>query len=259
MPDPGELRATFDEVAELYYRARPGYPPEVFRDLAELAGLRPGSRVLEIGCGTGQATEALARAGYEVVALDLGASMAALAHDKLAAFENVHVEHAAFERWPSPAEPFDVVFSATAWHWVDPAVRVTKARDALRPGGALAIVHGHHVAGAGDAFFTDVQPCYERWMPGTPFGRRLPPPDEIAPDAEALHGFAAPQFRRHLWDATYDTGTYLELISTYSSHRALERHAREALLACVAEVLDTRHGGRLTKRYMAELRVAIRD
>ena len=53
------LARTFDEVAELYDRARPGYQPEVFDDLVALAGLRPGARVLESGPGTGQATRTL--------------------------------------------------------------------------------------------------------------------------------------------------------------------------------------------------------
>lgn len=78
-PDRERLRATFDEAAELYDRGRPGYPEQLFDDLAELARLRPGSRVLEIGCGTGQATAPLAKRGCEVVAVELGAGMAAVA------------------------------------------------------------------------------------------------------------------------------------------------------------------------------------
>src|SRR6266542_5110121 len=48
------LRETFNEAAELYDRARPGYPPALFDELAVLAGVGPGCRVLEIGCGTGR-------------------------------------------------------------------------------------------------------------------------------------------------------------------------------------------------------------
>ncbi len=60
------LRTTFDEEAERYDRARPGYPSDVFEDLAQLTGLSPGDRILEIGCGTGQATVPLAERGYYV-------------------------------------------------------------------------------------------------------------------------------------------------------------------------------------------------
>ena len=54
------LRATFDQAAELYERTRPGYPPALFDGLADRTGIRPGSRVLEIGPGTGQAMLPLA-------------------------------------------------------------------------------------------------------------------------------------------------------------------------------------------------------
>jgi ubiquinone/menaquinone biosynthesis C-methylase UbiE len=49
-----QLRASFDEDAELYDRARPGYPTELIDDLFSLADLSPDSRILEIGAGTGK-------------------------------------------------------------------------------------------------------------------------------------------------------------------------------------------------------------
>src|SRR4051794_37957712 len=124
------LRQTFEEAPGLYDRVRPGYPEELFEDLAERTGLRPGSRVLELGCGTGQATVPLARRGYEIVAVELGAGLADVAREKLEGFPSVHVVTAAFEAWPLPVEPFDAVVAATSFHWIDPAVRLEKAADA---------------------------------------------------------------------------------------------------------------------------------
>ena len=80
------MREVFDEDPELYDRARPRYPPQVFAELAALAGLERGSPVLELGCGTGQATIPLAERGCRIVALELGRGMAALARKKLGAF-----------------------------------------------------------------------------------------------------------------------------------------------------------------------------
>jgi 16S rRNA A1518/A1519 N6-dimethyltransferase RsmA/KsgA/DIM1 with predicted DNA glycosylase/AP lyase activity len=76
-------RAIFDEDAELYDRMRPDYPDDLFDDLAALAGLQRGSRVLELGCGTGQATLPLARRGFAVTAIELGPRLAEVARRKL--------------------------------------------------------------------------------------------------------------------------------------------------------------------------------
>jgi SAM-dependent methyltransferase len=172
--DRQRLRVTFDQAAELYDRVRPGYPPALFDDLTELAGIGPGCRLLEIGPGTGQVTLPLAERGCQIVAVELGAELAAVARRNLARFPHVQIVTAGFEDWPLPTEPFDVVLAATAFHWIDPAVRVSKAADALRPGGMLAIIATHHIAGGDEAFFAEVQGCYERWDPKTPPSLRLP-------------------------------------------------------------------------------------
>lgn len=66
------FRGAFDEDAQAYDRARPVAPGYVFDDLVELAGLHPGSSVVEVGPGTGQATRPLAERGLRIVALELG-------------------------------------------------------------------------------------------------------------------------------------------------------------------------------------------
>jgi SAM-dependent methyltransferase len=259
--DAARLRVTFDEDAERYDRARPGYPPAVFDDLAELAGIGPGCRVLEIGCGTGQATVPLAERGCEIVAVELGAELAAVARRNLARFPAVQVVTAAFESWPLPPEPFDVVFSATAFHWIDPAVRVVKSADALRPGGTLATIDTNHVAGGTEQFFVDAQGCYERWDPATPPGMRLLDPESIPMDAGEIvrsGRFEPPQFRRHAVDLRYTTASYIDVLLTYSGHRALEPAARCGLLDCISGLIDDRYGGQIVKRYLSELRVARR-
>ncbi|WUH99669.1 class I SAM-dependent methyltransferase [Spirillospora sp. NBC_00431] len=260
-PDRKRLRETFTEAAELYDRARPGYPPKMFDDLDDLAGVGPACRVLELGCGTGQATVPLAERGCRIVAVDLGADMARVARRNLARFPQVEVVTSAFEDWPLPEDPFDAVVSATAFGWIDPAVRVTKAADALRPGGVLATVATRHVAGGSDAFFAEVQKCYEQFDPSTPPGLQLPSAADVPSDSEELDRsgrFGPAIFRRYERELTYSTVAYLDLLSTYSGHRALTPTAREGLLKCIGILIDRRHGGRVTKRYLTELRIARR-
>ncbi len=257
--DAQRLRLTFDEDAERYDRARPGYPSALFEDLAGLACIGPRCRVLEIGCGTAQATISLAERGCTIVCVELGPSLAAVARRKLARFGGVHVEVAAFEDWPLPAQPFDTVVAATAFHWIDPEVRVRKCADALRAGGALATIATHHIAGGDDALFAAVQDCYERWDPATPPGLRLSSPAEIPLDGAELDRsgrFGPAVFRRYEWDITYSTAQYLDTLLTYSGHRALAPDRRQGLLACIANLIDRDHAGHIRKRYMSELRVA---
>ncbi|WP_411121912.1 methyltransferase domain-containing protein [Streptomyces sp. x-19] len=209
-PDRERLRGTFTEDADLYDRIRPGYPPRMFDDLAELAGLagpaapHPGPRMLEIGCGTGQATLPLAARGYRITAVELGAELAAVARRKLVGFPRARVVVDAFEEWPLPAEPFDVALAATSFHWIDPAVRVAKSADALRPGGTLATASTHHVAGGSASFFARVQDCYERFDPATPPGLRLPSAADIPEDGGELAAsgrFAPARFRNRFFRA----------------------------------------------------------
>lgn len=124
------LSETFDGVAELYDRVRPGYPQEAIDHI--LAGIALDSRLLQIGCGTGQLTEPLAIRGYTITAVECGDNLARVGRRKLSEFPNARVVTADFERWNAPA-PFDLVVAATAFHWLGPANRARVVANALLP------------------------------------------------------------------------------------------------------------------------------
>lgn len=253
MPDRETLRTTFDYDTDLYARSRPAYPAELFDDLAELV---PGRRGLEIGCGTGQATIPLAHRGFQITAVELGVNMAAAARQATAGLP-VEVVNTGFEQWPLPDERFDLVLAATAWHWIDPAIRVTKAAEALKPGGRLAIISTEHVKGGTLEFFRDVQPIYEHFDPATPPGLTLTESDDIPYDDTEFAGVFGPvTVRRHHRDVTYTTSEYLNLLSTYSGHIALPGDARQGLFDGITDLIDNRHGGAITKRYMFQTLLA---
>ncbi len=254
------LRAIFDEDADLYARARPGYPEELIRDLSATASLGPGSRVLELGPGTGQATAALLDLGVHVTAIELGANLARVLERDLGS-ERLDVAVSSFEDWTLPREPFDGVVAFTSWHWIDPAIRTLKAAASLSHGGALATVTTTHVRGGTAEFFDAVQGCYERWDPATPPGLRTVPADEIPADRDEVDDsalFSPAIRRRYERDVRYTTAEYVALLSTYSGHRALPTESRNGLLACIANLIDSDHQGSITKRYLYELRVAHR-
>jgi SAM-dependent methyltransferase len=191
-----------------------------------------------------------------VVAVELGARLAALASARLAEFPSVRVEVADFDRWRTNESVFDVVFAATAFHWLDPATRYHRTAALLRPGGVLATVSTEHIAGGTEQFFVDVQACYRRYDPTTPPGLLLQPADAIPFDQNLGGRYERPAFRRHEWTVDYRTADYLDLLRTYSGTLVLPPLVRDGFLRCVGALIDGRYGGRITKRYLTELRVA---
>ncbi|WP_294002573.1 class I SAM-dependent methyltransferase [Streptomyces sp.] len=255
------LRDIFDEDAERYERARPRYPAALVEELVGVTGAGPGVRVLEIAPGTGKLTVDLAASGCSITGVEIGPGMAAVARRQLSAFPGVDVVVAAFEQWELPPEPFDAVVCATAFHWIDPAVRLPKAARALRPGGLLGVVATHHVAGGTEDFFAEVQECYERWDPATPPGLRQTRESDLATDTTEFTGspyFTDVAVHGHAQEITYSTRQYLDVLLTYSNHRALPETARNGLLSGIRELIDSRYGGVVTKRYWHELVTAVR-
>jgi SAM-dependent methyltransferase len=277
------LRATFESEAERYDRARHGYPEAVFDDLERLAGLGPGSRVLEIGCGTGQATRSLARRGYAVLGLELGPGLAAIARRKLAGFPNVEVVVADFDEWQLPANGleaggvggtgragaeagggtggFDAVVVATAFHWLDPSTRLARIGELLRPGGALAVLRTDHVAGGTEGFWSEIEDCYRRFDPDPGPGSGPPDADEFSPPVAELEGepFSAVTVSRHLADSRYTSAEFVDLMATFSPVIDLEPERRSGLLGCVGRLIDERYDGGIVRRELTTLRLARRD
>lgn len=155
------FRVTFDEDVEAYDRTRPVAPRYVFDDLVELAGVHPGSSVVEVGPGTGQASRPLAERRLQIVALELGPRLAARARRNLSAFAEVEVVATSYEAWDPGSARFDAVFACNSFHWVDPAIRFHKSGAVLRPGGHLIVLATPWVIPAdADRFWWDVQDGY---------------------------------------------------------------------------------------------------
>lgn len=248
---------SFNEVAALYDAARPLYPPAVLDDLVALTGIQPGDKVLEIGCGTGQITVPLAERGLRITALEPGPALAGITRDKLAAYPGTVVVERRFEDYNLPPEPFDLVISATAFHWVDPGIRVTKAARALKPSGFLAIIHTHWGVGTHrDEFGVRSQPCYERWDTETEPGF-VPPviADLPATRAELADSLSFGDVEHRVYEQLndYSTASYLDLLRTFSNIQGLDPAARDGLLACLGALLDGEFHGRLTRSDTREL------
>jgi SAM-dependent methyltransferase len=130
----------FEEIATEYDRRRPTYPDELIDQACRVAGIGSGDHVLEVGCGSGQLTRGLVDRGLRVTALEPGKSLMALARQNLEGAGEVEFVNAQFEDVLLAPGQFQAVFSASAFHWIDPKVSWQKAADVLVSGGTLALV-----------------------------------------------------------------------------------------------------------------------
>lgn len=249
--------SVFDRDPATYEAVRPSYPARLVDDVIALSQLPKGGRILEVGCGTGQATRLFAARGYRITAVEPGAALAAAMHVRVPSAE---VRIGRFEELPLERE-YALVISATAWHWIDPTRGYARAHDVLVPGGALALFWNEHVRGDDDVgFFDATQDLYERAGMSR---HRLQPCAALrdrTPEIVKSGHFGDVVRRQYPWRAEYDAITYARLLGTYSDHLRLAADVRAPLLDGIAALIDTRFGGRIAKHYVADLYVArVRD
>ena len=256
-----EQRLVFGEVADVYDRARPSYPESLVDEVMSSARLVTGDPVLESGCGTGKATVPFARRALTMTALEPDPAMASIAQRNCAGFD-VSIEITSFEDWAAPPGPgFKLVIAAQSWHWVQPAVRLPKAREVLVDDGVLALFWNrpdwpdtalrHEI----DAAYERVAPELGARMPGKSrqdVGRRACVDELIASDL-----FGEVSATEHAWDTQYERDAYLQLLDTQSDHRLLDPTARERLFTEVGHAIDGA-GGTFPVSYVTDLYVARR-
>lgn len=256
----------FNEVPELYDRVRPDYPDELFADLAAITSLDGQSAVLEVGCGTGQATRSLAKLRCSVTAVEPGAELAALARRNLESFGNVKVSTSTFEEWDDDGRRFDLVVAASSWHWIDPSIGWRRAHEVLRPGGWLALLWNVVVRRPGEPeVYAETADLHERYCPGNPDWGHPPLEHEVraadegwglVDDPGALFG---PTIVRCYPTVQWlDGASFADLLHSTSIYRRLDADVREPLLDAIAERIRTRMGDRVPRRYLSVLRVGQR-
>lgn len=269
---------TFDDAALAYDQFRPRYPRELFDDLARVGEVTRTSRILEIGCGPGVATGEMLARGWSVLGVDPGEQLARVAREK---FRDAHfaVEVSTFDEWQSQGRIFDVVFSASAYHWVAPELRWTKAAQVLVEGGLIALAGNKAVA---DGSFHDFHEATRgmRIAHGVDDERATPDIDDLramahdvgqdigalweamSPQGSSVVAgelFTVPEVHLYPWATTYSTQEAVGLIGTYSRFLVMDDEKRTALFEHLAEIIDCEYGGELTRHYVSVLATARRD
>ena len=252
-------RRVFGEDPAGYDAARPGHAEEVYAILSDRCGLGPGSKVVEIGPGTGQATRRLLALGAgPLVALEPDPALAAFLRDALGG--RIEIRESTLEA-TDLEDDFDLAAAASSFHWVDEDVGLARIRDALRAGGWVALwwtAFGD--ARRPDPFRHAVDPLMRDLARSPSQAKDDGPP--FAHDGEARvaalerAGLDSIEPRRIEWTHTWDTAGIRGLFATFSPVRVLAPDRREALLDEIGRIADEEFGGRVTKPVVTALYTA---
>jgi SAM-dependent methyltransferase len=257
--DPMEQRFAFNQVASVYRTARADYPEALVDDVISYARLRPDDAVLEVGCGTGQATKSFAARGFSVLAIDPGPEMVRAARATLAQFGNVELVESTFEALSAKPASFQLIIAAQSWHWVAPEVRFAKAAEVLSPSGVLA-VFGHVPVGLPAPLLDQIKQIYLRHIDYSG-----PPPEAWYLPSGPFKGwfdesglFGPVEHKCYSWKWQHTTSSYVNFLHSRSDHQLIKPAKRKALIDDIGEAIDAQ-GGRFDIDYETHLYVARSD
>ena len=177
-----EFRKIFDTIPEQFDKFRPRYSQELFDSLIDYAKIGPGKKVLEIGPGTGQATEPILNTGCDYNAIELGEHLYAKMKEKYSDRPNFNIVNDDFithdfsdmlcagEKSPA-RHKFDLIYSAATIQWIPEDISFSKTFELLAPGGTLAmLLTKSEYKSTNPALHDDIQKIYDTYFkPETPY------------------------------------------------------------------------------------------
>ncbi len=133
-----EMDCPYRSLAETYDAIRPGYPSELIDDILTQAAPAGTDVLMEIGAGTGKATQMFLERGFSVDAVELDTDMAALLERKLRS-PKLRLSVSSFETWQPPRRDYSLIYCAQAFHWLDGDTKFGRCAELLVSGGYLAL------------------------------------------------------------------------------------------------------------------------
>ncbi|HAT4340654.1 TPA: class I SAM-dependent methyltransferase [Clostridium perfringens] len=235
-----DKRFTFNEDAMNYEKWRPTYCEELFHDIMEYSKIDRNKKTLEIGIGTGQATLPFLKTECDLIAIELGENLAEFSKNKFKDYKNFNILNVPFEDFNGDENTFDLIYSATAFHWIDENIGYPKALKLLKPGGTLALFWNKPFIGRKDNLLHQkIQSIYERYKSS----KAKPIENDEEHYKELLeklkkYGFKDVELKLYHKTRIFNAYDYISLLNTYSDHRSMnlaikvkfEKEIKEAIL-----------------------------
>ena len=261
-------RTHFDEIVVNYDKMRWDYPDELFADAFQYSGQKKGKKALEIGAGTGKATTPFLNEGYDVTAVELGTNMSAFLCDKFKGNANFSIITSTFENARLEENSYDLIYAASAFHWIDAEIGCPKVMRLLKSGGAFVLFRNNVYRQEGNSLDDAIDTAYDKYYYSY-YPRYDRPvdlskmtyedflkPEEIHRgfrfNSLAQYGFADITMKLYNGSRIYDADEYISLMDTMSDHRAMPDKDRAALYAGIKDAILS-HGGQIEMKFIFQL------
>lgn len=256
------LEWTFDTVASTYEKMRPGYAEELYRTIFDYISIDENSNVVEVGSGAGQATAPLLKTGCRMTAVEYGEQFGELLKSKFQEYPKFSVITGKFEETELEENAYDLVFSASAFHWVPEKIGYEKVYFILKKGGVFARFANHPYRDKGNPELSkEIDKVYEEYYYKYHNKERRPLIEYSEEDAKERamiaekYGFTDIRYALFYRQRVFSAKEYVQLLGTYSDHIAIEESIRTAFFAKIEEAIHN-HGGTITIYDTMDLQLA---
>jgi SAM-dependent methyltransferase len=223
--------------------------------VAHLTQLGSHSRLLEIGCGSGIATTAFAGYQCPILCVEPNPDFCEIAKRNCKQFQQVVINQSSFEEWPLELSAFDMVVSASAFHWVQPEVGYPKVANALRDNGYFVLLWNKEPQPTSDVCQLLAESYRQLDLSSlgqfeTGEKRQLMLKALVQPAIESRL-FKEVDFRQITVDIRYTAEDYLLLLSSYSPYLSLEEPRRNNLFEMLRRKINDDLMGTIELSYIS--------
>lgn len=253
---------TFDTVASTYEKVRPGYCDDLYQKIFDYSPLYQSSKIVEIGIGGGQATLPFLHFGCSLTAIEYGKSLSLICREKFKDFSKFNVIASKFEDLELAKNEYDLVYSASVFHWISEEIGYPKVFAILKEGGTFARFANHPYRCKNEPQLSDeIDKIYEKYYykyyniaPKKPTEYKEEDAKERAQIA-IKYGFQDIQYEVYERIRTFQAKEYIELLSTYSDHIAIKEDIRKDFFHQIEDVI-LEHGGSINLYDTIDLQLA---
>ena len=256
------LEWTFDTVASTYEKLRPEYNDELYKTLFDYIPIDKSSNVIEIGIGGGQATLPVLKTGCKLTAVEYGEQFSALCKDKFKDYPDFNVITNKFENVDFENDAYDLVYSASAFHWIPEEIGYKKVFAMLKKGGAFARFANHPYRDKGNpALSAAIDEIYDKYYNKYHNKKRellTEYTEKQAADRAMIaekYGFTDIRYALFYRERVFKAKEYIELLGTYSDHIAIEESIRTKFFSAIENAINN-YGGTITIYDTMDLQLA---